>query len=180
MALSRVCLTLPSAVSLRCFFSHGHVHYSTYEYGFKDLWEYGPPQIGMGDSEYPPQWGVESIYHHRDTRFPHLKSTMISDVDGDGETLFRGELFALIRMIRGCLATKGFAGHTVYPVGVYPYTDPEITVFILPIKSHIITPLLTAFRTTGPPLLHDGHTTRADPPGPFQWHRAGHPSQQTL
>ncbi|KAJ9244240.1 hypothetical protein DTO169E5_1845 [Paecilomyces variotii] len=86
------------------------------KYGFKkDLWEYGL-QIGMGDSKCPPQWTVDAVYHYHDTKFPHLKSMMISDVDGDNETLFRGELLALIRMIRGRLETKKFARSPVHPV----------------------------------------------------------------
>lgn len=51
---------------------------SEFEYGIRGLWEYGPPQIGVEDSEWIPQWYGEAIYHHCDTSFPHLKSAMIS------------------------------------------------------------------------------------------------------
>ncbi|KAL2005981.1 hypothetical protein VTN00DRAFT_9635 [Thermoascus crustaceus] len=103
-------------VQYTVFLSSGWRYQDTDQYGFKeDLWEYGL-QIGMGDLKCPPQWSVDAIYHYHDTKFPHLKSMMISDVDGDNETLSRGELLALIRMIRGRLATKKFAGHPVHPV----------------------------------------------------------------
>lgn len=57
--------------------------HSKFGYGFRDLWEYSPPQIAI---EYLPQWYVEATYHHQDTGFPHLKSAMISDIDADNDT----------------------------------------------------------------------------------------------
>lgn len=94
---------------------------------------------------------------------------MISDVDGDGETLFRGELLALIRMIRGSLAKKCFVDHTVHPVG---FCHLELSLRGLPQscpRGQLFLCFLFAdcFKTTGAPVLYDGDTTCADPPGPF-------------
>ncbi|KAJ9199471.1 hypothetical protein C8Q69DRAFT_441138 [Paecilomyces variotii] len=71
---------------------------------YKVLWEYKVSQ-----------WYVESVYCHN-SKYPHVKATMISDHEGNDGTLFRGELLALIRLIRGRLATKSVAHYSNYPV----------------------------------------------------------------
>lgn len=74
---------------------------------YKVLWEYKMSQ-----------WYVESVYCHN-SKYPHVKATMISDHEGNDGTLFRGELLALIRLIRGRLATKYVAHYSNYPVSYY-------------------------------------------------------------
>ncbi|KAH8821810.1 hypothetical protein F5884DRAFT_851017 [Xylogone sp. PMI_703] len=72
------------------------VYKSIREYRFRPLWEYGPT---------PPEWGVEIVLHCENPDLPHPKCIMASDVDGQDELLYRGELLAIIRMIRGRLHT---------------------------------------------------------------------------
>lgn len=62
-----------------------------------------------------PPWYVSYVYHHRDT-IPHFKCTMFYDIDGDNETLLRGELLALIRIMRGILRKRCFIEHHIAPV----------------------------------------------------------------
>ncbi|GAD98656.1 hypothetical protein ANI_1_1096164 [Paecilomyces variotii No. 5] len=83
------------------------------DYKFQTLWEHDPPILGG----CIPEWSVQSICHYEDQRLkPHLKSVMISDWTGHNELIFRGELRALVRMIRGRLATPGLAHHAIHPV----------------------------------------------------------------
>ncbi|KKA22961.1 hypothetical protein T310_3012 [Rasamsonia emersonii CBS 393.64] len=63
-----------------------------------------------------PPWYMSYVYHHHDTRFPHIKCTMFYDIDGDNETLLRGELLALIRIMRGILRKRCFIEHNIAPV----------------------------------------------------------------
>lgn len=96
--------------------------YGVHYYRLGPLWEYDYFPVGDEESVSPtrrPEWCASSIYHHRDTeRVPHIKCIMIYDTDGDNNTLLRGELLALIRIIKGRLSTVCFVDHYIAPVRI--------------------------------------------------------------
>ncbi|KAL1866958.1 hypothetical protein Plec18167_008891 [Paecilomyces lecythidis] len=109
-------------IDYNVFEDSGWCYKDVADYKFQTLWEYDPPRWGG----CIPQWSVQSIYHYQDQRLkPHLKSTMISDWTGQNELIFRGELIALVRMIRGRLATPGLAHYAIHPALLFSIMGPQ-------------------------------------------------------
>ncbi|KAH8809393.1 hypothetical protein F5884DRAFT_858894 [Xylogone sp. PMI_703] len=90
----------------------------TIDFRFKSpLFEDGhTPQTNEKGSKCPPRWVLKSIRFWANEPAPHLKCMMRSDVEGKDDLLYRAELLALIRIIKGRLHTSVFAGHDVHPV----------------------------------------------------------------
>ncbi|RFU36202.1 hypothetical protein B7463_g20, partial [Scytalidium lignicola] len=78
-----------------------------------------------GYSEYPPQWQVMSLFFHEDIEFPHAKVIMISNIEGDDEMLSRGEILALLRVIRIRLKQAAYAMHDFHPVLMLSLMGPQ-------------------------------------------------------
>ncbi|RFU26522.1 hypothetical protein B7463_g9815, partial [Scytalidium lignicola] len=93
------------------------------EYGFKGLDEDGRTPNAAGQS--PPQWVVLSIYHNEKGESPHLKGTMISDIEGKDVILYRGEILALVRIIKSRLHQSAFATHDFHPVFMLSITGTQ-------------------------------------------------------
>jgi len=66
---------------------------------------------------------VDSISHYCVKSVPHIKGSLIYDINGDDKTLFRGELLFLIRVMRGRMRTWEFIEHDVAPVS-FPFLKP--------------------------------------------------------
>ncbi|KAK2768593.1 hypothetical protein FQN54_000449 [Arachnomyces sp. PD_36] len=68
------------------------------------------------DTSNRPHWQVEAAWNMPRVAAPHMKVLMRSNITGNENELFRGELVAVADVMRGRLHTKSLRPHMIAPV----------------------------------------------------------------
>ncbi|KAL1854663.1 hypothetical protein Plec18170_004754 [Paecilomyces lecythidis] len=126
-------------------------------------WRYVPDDRWRFIWEYEPsQWYVELVCSHADVKAgkSHLKSVLISNVDGEDGLLFRSEILSLLKIIDG----RKITGCERQPVRVYFNTNNP-------------RPSPLTFTVTGPSILCNGSPASATYTSPLGWPGASHPEK---